>query len=83
VVGDFPDLNLRSINTLKIDEAHIGLHAQHSERINKKSYDNVVIATKYIGPMVLLRQPDEISTGTVTQTSSGKTILLANLLFGS
>ncbi len=52
VVGDFPNLNVRSISTLKIDEAHIGLHAQHSERINKKWYDNVVIATEYIGPMV-------------------------------
>ena len=52
LVGDFPDLNVRSISTLKIDEAGIGLHAQHSERINKKWYDNVVIATQYIGPMV-------------------------------
>jgi hypothetical protein len=52
LVGDFPNLNVRSISTLKIDEAHIGLHAGHSERINKKWYDNVVIATQYIGPMV-------------------------------
>jgi FG-GAP-like repeat len=52
LVGAFPNLNVRSISTLKIDEAHIGLHAQHSERINKKWYDNVVIATQYIGPMV-------------------------------
>jgi hypothetical protein len=52
VVGDFPNLNVRSISTLKIDEAHIKLHAQHSERINKKWHDNVVIATKYIGPIV-------------------------------
>jgi FG-GAP-like repeat len=52
VVGDFPNLNVRSISTLKIDEAHISLHASHSERINKKWYDNVVIATQYIGPIV-------------------------------
>jgi hypothetical protein len=52
VAGDFPNLNVRSISTLKIDEAVIGLHAQHSERINKKWYDSVVIATQYIGPMV-------------------------------
>jgi hypothetical protein len=51
VISDFPNLNIRSIDTLKIDEAHIGLHAQHSERVNKKWYDNVVIATQYIGPM--------------------------------
>jgi hypothetical protein len=51
LISDFPDLNVRSISTLKIDEAHIGLHAAHSERLNKKWYDNVVIATQYIGPM--------------------------------
>ena len=27
LVGDFPDLNIRSIDTLKIDEGHIALHA--------------------------------------------------------
>ena len=51
LVSDFPNLNIRSVSTLKMDEAHIGLHAMHSERLNKKWYDNVVIATKYIGPM--------------------------------
>ena len=51
LISDFPNLNIRSIDTLKIDEGHIGLHAQHSERVNKKWYDNVVIATQYIGPM--------------------------------
>jgi len=52
VVGDFPSFNMRSISALKIDIAHIGLHALHSERVNKKWYDNVVVATQYIGPMV-------------------------------
>jgi hypothetical protein len=52
VVGDFPNLNMRSISSLKMDTAHIGLHALHSERVNKKWYDNVVVATQYIGPMV-------------------------------
>jgi len=52
VVGDFPNLNMRSISALKIDIAQIGLHALHSERVNKKWYDNVVVATQYIGPMV-------------------------------
>ena len=51
LIGDFPNLNIRSVSTLKIDEAHIGLHAAHSERVNKKWYDNVVIAKQYIGPM--------------------------------
>jgi len=47
----FPNLFLRSIDTLKIDMAALRLHATHSERVNKKWYDNVVIAKKYIGPM--------------------------------
>jgi hypothetical protein len=52
LTGRFPNLFLRSIDTLKIDDVELRLHAQHSERINKKWYDNVVIATQYIGPMV-------------------------------
>ena len=51
LVSDFPNLNIRSVSTLKIDQASIGLHAKHSERVNKKWYDNVVIAKEYIGPM--------------------------------
>lgn len=51
LVSDFPDLSVRSITTLKMDEANIALHAGRSERVNKKWYDNVVIAKQYIGPM--------------------------------
>ena len=47
----FPNLNFRSISTLKLDKAVVMLHAKHSERVNKKWYDNVVIARQYIGPM--------------------------------
>jgi hypothetical protein len=50
--GRFPNLFMRSISTLKLDSANLNLHASRSERINKKWHDNVVIATKYIGPMV-------------------------------
>ena len=53
LVSAFPNLNLRSISKLKMDQAKIGLHAKHSERVNKKWYDNVVIATKYIGPVAV------------------------------
>ena len=55
VMADFPDLNLRSIDSLKIDVAKIGLQAGHSERVNKKWYDNVAVAKKYIGPITPLR----------------------------
>jgi hypothetical protein len=51
VVCDFPDINMRSISTLKLDEAVVLLGATQSKRVNKKWYDNIVIATKYIGPM--------------------------------
>ena len=39
LVSDFPNLNIRSVSTLKMDEAHIGLEAMHSERVNKKWYE--------------------------------------------
>ena len=65
VAGDFPNLNMRSISTLKIDHAHLVLHAVHTERVNKKWYDNVVIATKYIGPMA---SPSPSPTPTATPT---------------
>jgi len=51
VAGDFPNLNMRSISTLKIDHANMMLHATSTQRAIKKWYDNVVVATKYIGPM--------------------------------
>ena len=65
LVSDFPNLNIRSISTLKMDEAHIGLHAKHSERVNKKWYDNVVIAKQYVGPMA---SPAPIPSPTPTPT---------------
>jgi uncharacterized protein (DUF2141 family) len=51
LTADWPDLLIRTVKTLKIDEVYLNLHALHSERINKKWYDNVVIAKQYIGPM--------------------------------
>ena len=53
VVADWTDLVIRKVDTLKIDETYIGLHAINSERLNKKWYDNVVIAKSYIGPMAI------------------------------
>ena len=67
VAGDFPNLNLRSISTLKLDHARFMLHSLTSERLNQKWYDNVVIATKYIGPMATAT-PSPIPTATPTAT---------------
>ena len=51
LAGYFPDLFIRSINSLKINDAGLRLHALWSSRVNKKWYDNVVIARSYIGPI--------------------------------
>jgi hypothetical protein len=51
LVSDFPNLNMRSIASLQIDDAVLVLHAIHSEQVNKEWYDNVVVAKSYIGPM--------------------------------
>ena len=77
LVSDFPDLNIRSISTLKMDEAHITLQAQHSERVNKKWYDNVVIAKQYIGPMTVasaIRSSTPVQTLTSPVVQSLKNI---------
>jgi hypothetical protein len=49
--GRWPNLFIRSIDSLKIDFASLDLHATKSLRVNKKWYDNVVIARRYIGPI--------------------------------
>ena len=51
LAGYFPNLFMRSINSLKINDTGLRLHALWSSRVNKKWYDNVVIARSYIGPI--------------------------------
>ena len=76
VVADWPDLIVRTVNTLKIDQVYIGLHAIHSERLNKKWYDNVVIAKSYIGPMSdASPTPTATPTPTPTPTATPTPIL--------
>lgn len=48
--GRITDLVLRTVD-VKINYVRIMLHATNSQRVNKKWYDNVVIAKSYIGPM--------------------------------
>src|SRR5256886_8819858 len=47
LAGKLTDLFIRSVNTLKINYVALRLHAEQSQRVNKKWYDNVVIATQY------------------------------------
>jgi len=50
-VGDFGNLRLRDVDTLKIDRFNLSFHARESPTSTKRFYDNVVAATAYIGPM--------------------------------
>jgi acetyl esterase/lipase len=53
LIADFPNLRLRETEILKVSYAGIGLHIKHNAlRANTKWYDDVVIATSYIGPRV-------------------------------
>jgi len=49
--GRWTNLFIRGIDSLKIDHASLNLPAGRSTRVNKKWYDNVVIARSYIGPI--------------------------------
>jgi hypothetical protein len=65
--GRWPDLFIRSTDSLKIDTAILNLHAGSSPRLNKKWYDSVVIARSYIGP---ISPPKPISMVTVADFNS-------------
>jgi hypothetical protein len=52
LIADFPNLRLRDVSTLKMDRAELMLHIHsNTTRVNKKWYDDVVVAKSYIGPM--------------------------------
>ncbi len=53
LIADFPNLRLRDVASLKINYAALDLHIHSNpKRENKKWYDDVVMATSYIGPKV-------------------------------
>ena len=53
VIADFTNLRLRDIDTLKIDRIGLSLHfGDNSTGETRKWYDNIVVATEYIGPLV-------------------------------
>lgn len=52
LIADFTNLRLRDTEALKINFAALDLHIHSNPtRANKKWYDDVVMATSYIGPM--------------------------------
>jgi hypothetical protein len=52
VIADFPNLRLRDVERLRIDRVALDFHIKSNPRETFKHYDNVVVATSYIGPMV-------------------------------
>lgn len=51
LVADWTGLRFRDVNTLKIDEIQLENGGQRSTQQNDKWYDDLVVATSYIGPM--------------------------------
>lgn len=51
LVADFPNLRMRDTTSVKIDQVQLELHGKNNpSRADRKWYDNVVVATSYIGP---------------------------------
>jgi hypothetical protein len=48
--GDFPGLRLRSVDTLKINNVHLSTYSSRVRPHQTLWYDDVVVATSYIGP---------------------------------
>jgi hypothetical protein len=54
LIADWLNIRLRDTTDLKVDRVSIDLHVKNNSLgVAKKYYDNVVIATSYIGPMEL------------------------------
>ena len=50
IVADFGNLRFRDVDTLKIDHFSLSLHGKVNPVETRKWYDDVVLATEYIGP---------------------------------
>lgn len=52
LIGDFPNLHLRDVASLKIDHLQLSFHIHDNPNgETKRWFDNVVAATTYIGPL--------------------------------
>lgn len=51
LIADWQNLRFRDVDTVKIDEIQLENGGQRSSQQNDKWYDNLVIATSYIGPV--------------------------------
>jgi hypothetical protein len=52
--GDFPNLRLRDVATLKINNVYLSSYSSRVPPNQVLWYDDVVVATAYIGPRVPL-----------------------------
>jgi hypothetical protein len=52
LIADWLNIRFRDVDSVKIDEIQLENGGQGSTQQNDKWYDNLVIATSYIGPMV-------------------------------
>ena len=52
LIADWQNIRFRDVNTVKIDQIQLENGGQGSTQQNDKWYDNLVIATSYIGPTV-------------------------------
>lgn len=57
LIADWQNIRFRDVNTLKIDQIQLENGGQGSVQQNDKWYDNLVIATSYIGPMARGAKP--------------------------
>ena len=53
--GDFPNLRLRNVDTLKVNNIHLSSYASRIRPNQTLWYDDVVVATSYIGPQVSVK----------------------------
>lgn len=51
LISDWQNMRFRDISGVKINHIELELHGQTNSALTRKWYDNVVIATSYIGPM--------------------------------
>lgn len=56
LIADWQNMRWRDVSTVKINHIELELHGQTNPALTRKWYDNVVIATSYIGPMATLIQ---------------------------
>ena len=50
--GDFPNLRLRNVDTLKVNNVYLSSYSSRIRPNQTLWYDDVVVATSYIGPQV-------------------------------